>query len=192
MTTHPRTLHLRPAESDLPPATVTVQGGGPAEPQAVTVDDRPYEAAARALPLPAAPVDTTAARLALTIDGRAVLAHVVRRGARIWVHAEGAVWLLEEVSPGALRRLQRVSAGPAPAGAAQGGRLTAAMPGRVLEILCAPGDTVQAGQTLVLLEAMKMELRLAAPAGGVVAALHTSPGAIVERGALLLDIAPAP
>jgi biotin carboxyl carrier protein len=61
------------------------------------------------------------------------------------------------------------------------------MPGRVLDVLVQAGDRVHQGDTLVLLEAMKMELRIQAPADGEVARVLVTPGQVVERGQLLID-----
>lgn len=71
---------------------------------------------------------------------------------------------------------------------AGGGDLTAQMPGQVVNILVAEGDTVERGQTLLVLEAMKMEIRVAAPAPGRVKRLLTEKGQIVERGQRLIEI----
>ena len=65
----------------------------------------------------------------------------------------------------------------------------APMPGLVLRVLAAVGDAVEAGQGLVVLEAMKMENELKAPAAGVVAAVHAVPGAAVGKGDLLVEMA---
>ena len=64
----------------------------------------------------------------------------------------------------------------------------APMPGLVLQVLVAPGDTVEEGQGLVVLEAMKMENELRAPAAGAVAAVHVAPGAAVGKSELLMEI----
>ena len=120
-------------------------------------------------------------RLVLDIDGARTLAHVAQADALRCVHCRGAVWNLERVS--GIRT-------PAPKHSEQSNSLTAAMPGRVLDVLVAAGQTVTRGQTLVLLEAMKMELRLTAPCDGRVASLRCAAGEIVARGQLLLEIAP--
>ena len=65
----------------------------------------------------------------------------------------------------------------------------APMPGLVLRVLAAAGEHVEAGQGLVVLEAMKMENELKAPAAGVVAAVHAAPGAAVSKGDLLVEMA---
>jgi len=60
------------------------------------------------------------------------------------------------------------------------------MPGTVLDVRVQPGDTVVAGETLVVLEAMKMEHHMNAPADGVVAEVRVEVGGHVETGQLLL------
>jgi pyruvate carboxylase subunit A/propionyl-CoA carboxylase alpha chain len=68
------------------------------------------------------------------------------------------------------------------------GSLLAPMPGSVLRIGAAVGDTVTAGQPLVWLEAMKMEHTIAAPADGVLAELNVAPGQQVDVGAVLARV----
>ena len=75
---------------------------------------------------------------------------------------------------------------------AAGGRVTAPIPGRVAGVLVATGDSVTRGQTLVVLEAMKMELTLAAPADGTVKALHCAVGDMVSEGHELVELTPVP
>jgi 3-methylcrotonyl-CoA carboxylase alpha subunit len=62
------------------------------------------------------------------------------------------------------------------------------MPGTVLRVLVAPGDQVAAGQVLVLLEAMKMELAVSAPSDGTVAAVLVAAGELVSAGQALAEI----
>ena len=66
----------------------------------------------------------------------------------------------------------------------------APMPGLVLRVLAEVGEAVEAGQGLVVLEAMKMENELKAPAAGVVQAVHGVAGAAVAKGDLLVELAP--
>jgi 3-methylcrotonyl-CoA carboxylase alpha subunit len=77
-------------------------------------------------------------------------------------------------------------AGEAPA---EGGRLTAPMPGKVVSFAVQAGDKVSKGQVLAVMEAMKMEHTIAAPADGVVAELLYAPGDQVAEGAELLKLA---
>lgn len=64
----------------------------------------------------------------------------------------------------------------------------APMPGLVLRVLVEPGQTVEAGAGLVVLEAMKMENELAAPAAGTVAAVHAAAGDAVGKNDLLIEM----
>ena len=68
------------------------------------------------------------------------------------------------------------------------GSLEAPMPGAVLRVEVEPGQTVEPGRTLVVLEAMKMELAVASPGSGTVAAVHVRPGELVSRGQPLIAI----
>jgi len=70
----------------------------------------------------------------------------------------------------------------------EGGRLTAPMPGKVVSFAVKAGDNVKIGQTLAVLEAMKMEHTIAAPADGVVGELLYAPGDQVPEGAELLKL----
>jgi 3-methylcrotonyl-CoA carboxylase alpha subunit len=74
----------------------------------------------------------------------------------------------------------------AAAGAAGGGDILAAMPGLVVEILAKVGDTVEAGQPIIVMEAMKMMHGLAARGPGVIAEIGCRPGEAVEMGRTLV------
>jgi 3-methylcrotonyl-CoA carboxylase alpha subunit len=72
--------------------------------------------------------------------------------------------------------------------AAEGGRLTAPMPGKVVSFAVKAGDVVKKGQALAVMEAMKMEHTIAAPADGTVAELLYAPGDQVAEGSELLTL----
>ncbi len=72
--------------------------------------------------------------------------------------------------------------------AVAGDVLQAPMTSRVVLIAAAPGDAVQRGQVLIVVEAMKMEQPLAAPRDGVVARVSCEVGQLVDGGALLLAL----
>jgi 3-methylcrotonyl-CoA carboxylase alpha subunit len=69
---------------------------------------------------------------------------------------------------------------------ATGGRLTAPMPGKIIEVTARPGQRVKRGEALLVLEAMKMEHTIVAPADGIIDGVHFSPGDLVEEGAALI------
>ena len=74
---------------------------------------------------------------------------------------------------------------PGPTGPAP---LIAPMPGMIIRVAVQVGDVVQPGQSLVVMEAMKMENELRAIAAGTVKAVLAQPGAAVEKGAVLLEL----
>ncbi|WP_188187675.1 ATP-binding protein [Nonomuraea sp. SYSU D8015] len=77
---------------------------------------------------------------------------------------------------------------PEPAEHVAPGSLLAPMPGSVLRVEVEAGDRVEKGQSVLVLEAMKMEHRIAAPADGVVRGVHVEKGQQVEAGAVLAII----
>ena len=62
------------------------------------------------------------------------------------------------------------------------------MPGLVLSVMVSEGQAVQEGDSLLVLEAMKMENELQAPAAGVIQAIHVAPDEAVDKDALLIEI----
>ncbi len=69
------------------------------------------------------------------------------------------------------------------------GSLSASIPAVVSEVLVQPGDSVTAGQKLILLESMKMILPIQAPQDGRVTAVHCAPGEAVQPGVPLVELA---
>ncbi len=101
---------------------------------------------------------------------------------RAWIGREGHAWLLHEEDLAAASR----GAG----GGQASGALVAPMPGSVAALSAAVGDVVTAGQTLVVVEAMKMEHPLVAPFDGTVSAVHVTVGAQVGMEDPLVEVAP--
>jgi 3-methylcrotonyl-CoA carboxylase alpha subunit len=62
------------------------------------------------------------------------------------------------------------------------------MPGRIVQVMSRPGETVKKGQALLILEAMKMEHTITAPADGVVKEIHFAAGEQVVEGAELVTL----
>ena len=79
---------------------------------------------------------------------------------------------------------------PASAAAASGDTIHAPMPGLVREVMVAAGATVEAGQVVMVMEAMKMEHKLTSPRTGRIADLPVTAGDQVGDGALLLQLEP--
>ena len=118
-------------------------------------------------------------KLDLLIDGKRLTAYVSSDHAKRWVTVDGQTFVLTKSSAG------RKGAGGHHHTA---GALTAPMPGQVRAVNVSEGDVVTKGQTLLLLEAMKMEIRVQAPHDGVVQKLFVNQGQTVEREQMLLEI----
>ena len=148
---------------------------------AVEADGAPLDARTARLGTPASGAET----LLVVVDGRPRVATVERDGAttRVWVDGTPVE---VDVRTEAQQLLERF--GLDADDAAAGREVHAPMPGLVLRVLVAPGDAVEAGQGVVVLEAMKMENELAAPAAGTVAAVHVAAGDAVGKNDLLLEI----
>ena len=100
--------------------------------------------------------------------------------------AGGYTWVSDGRNSATFRRLPRF-ADPDVAGAAGGS--TAPVPGTVVSVEVSEGDEVTEGQTLVVLEAMKMEHRITAAADGTVAEVHVTPGTSVDAHQILVTLA---
>ncbi len=109
-------------------------------------------------------------------------AHVVTRGTQRDLAVNGRYFTLGQ--PDTTRR-RRAAGGSAAAA------LHAEMPGQVTDVLVRAGDAVTRGQALVVLEAMKMQLRVAAPRDSVVARVLVEKGQVVERGQVLVELGAA-
>lgn len=70
------------------------------------------------------------------------------------------------------------------------GVVVSPMAGLIIDVLVKIGDAVNKGDTLIIQEAMKMQMKLRSPAEGIVTAISTAPGSNVEKGSLLINIQP--
>jgi 3-methylcrotonyl-CoA carboxylase alpha subunit len=115
------------------------------------------------------------------IAGRVFKAAVVRQGGDLVVFDGGRTWRLAIVDP------MTAAADTEEATAS----LTAPMPGRIIAVKVEPGAKVERGQALLVMEAMKMEHTIRAPADGTVETVHFAVGDQVEEGAELIHFEPA-
>ncbi len=117
--------------------------------------------------------------LVFRLGDQVLTAHVGRAGDSLHIAMSGRVFQFNLAKPSRHRR------------AAEGGSasLSASMHGQVVRVLVAEGDVVKRGQPLVLLEAMKMEIRVTAPHDGRVVRLLCSAGEVVQRAQPLLVLA---
>lgn len=116
-------------------------------------------------------------RIELEREHRRIHVAGVARGGQLHVWISGRTMVAQCEAPGDEERATEAS-------------LASPLPAVVLEVLVQPGDEVQAGQRLVLLESMKTVLTIRAPRAGVVRALHCHPGDAVAGGSPLLELVP--
>ncbi|MEV7803593.1 biotin carboxylase N-terminal domain-containing protein [Microbispora sp. NPDC088329] len=126
---------------------------------------------------------TGADEAAVTLGGVTRKYAVARNRDTVWLAEGGRAWPVTRHEPG--------DPEDRPGGALAGdGVVRSPMPGTVLLVKAAEGDRVSAGQPLVVVEAMKMEHTLTAPADGVLAELRARPGQTVELDAVLARVTP--
>ena len=149
------------------------------EPDAVTVTGR-------RIPASLADIEGTPVRM-VTIGDRVHRVVVRRRESKghyvLWI--DGYTYDVEALDERTrtIRDLTAEAAGPT------GPRpLVAPMPGLIVRVLVVPGDAVQEGQGLVVMEAMKMENELRSSGAGRVTRVAVTPGAAVEKGAILIEL----
>jgi len=165
----------------------------------VTLDPDPT-----AVPLAIDVVELPSGALEVRVEGRPVAVDVVPLGGQLSVRVDGHV--VDLTTEGAPPEIGAVASGHRSYVRVESERMRAAaqakkstttagdktvkspMPGRVVKVLVAKGDSVAVGQGLVVLEAMKMENEVKARAAGVVLAVHVAAGDTVEGSAKLLTL----
>jgi 3-methylcrotonyl-CoA carboxylase alpha subunit len=122
-------------------------------------------------------------RLRLIVDGRQTAAFVVETAEGKAVMVEGRTFFLADDRAPQMRSRSGAKAGPR--------TVTPPMPAVVTQILVAAGQTVEQGQALVVVSAMKMDTTLTAPYAGVVTRINVTEGEKVAPKQVLVDIEPA-
>jgi 3-methylcrotonyl-CoA carboxylase alpha subunit len=140
---------------------------------AVSVDAR--------APLAVSDLSFSGALVAVCIEKVRLQARYLTDGTHLHVWSAGNHWEVVLEDP----RLKEFSST-----AAQGG-LTTPLPGVVAAVVAKVGQAVRAGETLMVIEAMKMEHSISAPYDGTVKVIHFAPGDRVPEGSQLLELAPA-
>lgn len=149
----------------------------------VEVDGREVRVDGRLVEAHLSPVPGTPLRHLLLGGESLTLAMACPEGGRWEVQHHGDRHQAEVVDE-RTRHIRSLTGGPARPEAAD---LKAPMPGLVVRVLVEPGHLVEAGQGLIVLEAMKMENELKARAGGRIRAVRAGPGQAVEKGQVLVE-----
>ncbi|HJM87305.1 MAG TPA: biotin/lipoyl-containing protein, partial [Candidatus Thalassarchaeaceae archaeon] len=123
-------------------------------------------------------LSTTKVREEITLerDGNRENIVLTKVGDVWWIHHNGHTSRISVVELGAQSTFDQM------------GGLTSPMPGKILTVMASIGESVNEGQTLLILEAMKMENRICSPVDGVVTAIHFEAGTQVNQGAVLIEI----
>lgn len=111
------------------------------------------------------------------LDGRQQRVAMVKDGGTTWVFSEGNTFTISEESRGGSRAKARGA-----------GSVMSPMPATVVSINTTIGATANEGDTLIVLEAMKMELPIKAPRTGTVKAINCTKGELVQPGINLIEI----
>ena len=114
--------------------------------------------------------------LVISPDGSTKFAHSAKVGDTWWIHYAGHTFCLEKTEPGSQDN-----------DSDQG--MTAPMPGKILEVKVKEGQSVEAGELLLVMEAMKMEHRIVAPKSGKISKISFSVGDQVQQGDTLVEMA---
>ena len=113
--------------------------------------------------------------LVTSSDGASKFAHSAKVGDVWWIHFDGHIFCIE-----------KSEAGSSNSDSDEG--MTAPMPGKILEVKVADGESVESGQLLLIMEAMKMEHRIVAPSDGIVSKINFSAGDQVQQGDVLVEM----
>ena len=119
--------------------------------------------------------ETKNGRINIEMNGIKKFFHVAKSGDIWWIHFEGKVYTVNSSESGA-------------SSSEELGGLTAPMPGTIQQIIVKKGQKVRSGQTLIILEAMKMEHKIKAPKSGEIISINYSVGDRVDMGVNLIEI----
>ncbi len=115
----------------------------------------------------------------ININGKDVQAFVMKDGNTLWAHLNGRTLVYEPESSKTGKKKQTFD---------DPTKIVAPMPGKIIKVLCQEGDLVKKDQTLVVMEAMKMEYSLKALANAQVKKLNAKAGSQASLGDVLVDL----
>lgn len=118
-------------------------------------------------------------RVIVELDGKPYAIEIVQ--GRVYVNGEEQRFSIQKGRP-------KFLGGKKAEAAAKGAKVKPPMPGRIVSLDVKVGDQVKRGQGLLVLEAMKMQNEITAPADGLVKAINVKPGQTVDANAILIEI----
>ena len=118
-------------------------------------------------------------RAILTVNGKRFDCWVAQDNDKLFVHLNGRSYELQAITEFAA----------AAAGGSGSGQIKAPMPGVVLECHASAGDSVAEGQSLMMIESMKLQTEITAPASGTVTAMNVEAGQSFDKGTVLIEVA---
>lgn len=139
----------------------------------ITIDDTVYEGTLMV---------TSPGEGWINYQGRIMPFYLSQKQDTLMIWVDGKTYSLNLVTAGARR------AGAVAHAALHAGEIKAPMPGTVLKVPVKPGDRVEAGQPLVIMESMKMEMTLSAPEDTTVQEVLCNEGQLVDMGAMLVKL----
>ena len=125
----------------------------------------------------------------VTLNGKVYEVEVEKGEAVIQAEYEAALPAAAPAAPApAAAAASAPSAAAAPAAQAGAGTVPSPLPGNINEVRFSAGQTVKAGDVVIILEAMKMENEIVAPKAGTLTKIHVQKGAVVNTGDPLFDV----
>jgi biotin carboxyl carrier protein len=122
----------------------------------------------------------------MEVEGHRETVYVSATGGDQWAFWDGHVFHRTAAPPGS--HAERTGRGQQSGPGSGPHEVTAPMPGTILKVLVGPGAAVRHGETLILLEAMKMEIALPAPRDGTVKSISCKPGDLVQPDVTLVEL----
>jgi 3-methylcrotonyl-CoA carboxylase alpha subunit len=126
-------------------------------------------------------LDRQPGQISLRLGDRPITLYWAAEGGQKWISREGCTYLLKKPEPLSARSQAEDSAG---------NLVRSPMPAQVQELYIAEGDQVENGQTILLLEAMKMEIHVRAPKAGRIKKLYVQQDQSVQRDQSLVELEP--
>lgn len=125
----------------------------------------------------------------VTLNGKVYEVEVEKGEAVIQAEYEAALPAAAPAAPAPVQaQAPAAPAASAPAASAGAGTVLSPLPGNINEIRFSAGQTVKAGDVVIILEAMKMENEIVAPKAGTLSKIHVQKGAVVNTGDPLFDV----